>query len=140
MTFSIHGGWTPFGPERIVTKSQSNILYELDNQPALDLYKKYLGEKAKELPGAALLYPLKLKSVDEKQSIVRTILNINEEEHAAESIARILRYGSKTEPEKVEMPAEGGETPPADETIPEEGGEEAAAAPPPQGEEEVPAD
>jgi hypothetical protein len=68
------------------------------------------------------------------------LLNINEEEHAAESIARILRYGSKTEPEKVEMPAEGGETPPADETIPEEGGEEAAAAPPPQGEEEVPAD
>ena len=82
VTFSIHGGWTPFGPERIVTKSQSNILYELDNQPALDLYKKYLGEKAKELPGAALLYPLKLKSVDEKQSIVRTILNINEEDHA----------------------------------------------------------
>jgi len=82
VTFSIHGGWTPFGPERIVTKSQSNILYELDNQPALDLYKKYLGEKAKELPGAALLYPLKLKSVDEEQSIVRTILNINEEDHA----------------------------------------------------------
>ncbi len=79
---SIYGGWTPFGPERIVTKSTSNILYELDGKPALDLYKKYLGEKSKDLPGAALLYPLNVKIENEKQSFVRTILNINEEENA----------------------------------------------------------
>jgi hypothetical protein len=82
VTFSINGGWTPFGPERIVTKSKGNILYELDNLLALDLYKKYLGEKSKELPGAALLYPLKVKSTNDKQSIVRTILNINEEDNS----------------------------------------------------------
>jgi hypothetical protein len=82
ISFSINGGWTPFGPERIVTKSKANVLYELDNQPALDLYKKYLGEKSKELPGAALLYPLKVKSTNDEQSIVRTILNINEEENS----------------------------------------------------------
>ncbi|MEM6719873.1 MAG: FIST N-terminal domain-containing protein [Bacteroidota bacterium] len=82
VSFAINGGWTPFGPERIVTKSKGNILYELDNQPALDLYKKYLGDKSKELPGAALLYPLKVKSSNEKQSIVRTILNIDEAENS----------------------------------------------------------
>lgn len=82
ISFSIYGGWTPFGPERTVTKSEKNILYELDNMPALDLYKKYLGEKSKDLPGAALLYPLKVKTTDERQSIVRSILNINEEENA----------------------------------------------------------
>lgn len=82
VSFAINGGWTPFGPERIVTKSKANVLYEVDNQPALDLYKKYLGDKSKELPGAALLYPLKVKSTNEKQSIVRTILNINEEENS----------------------------------------------------------
>ncbi|MGH1385051.1 FIST signal transduction protein [Kordia sp.] len=82
ISFAINGGWTPFGPERIVTKSNANVLYELDNKPALDLYKKYLGEKSKELPAAALLYPLKVKSTNEKQSIVRTILNINEEENS----------------------------------------------------------
>ncbi|QXP73676.1 FIST C-terminal domain-containing protein [Tenacibaculum sp. AHE15PA] len=82
VTFSINGGWTPFGPERTVTKSKGNILYELDNLFALDLYKKYLGEKSKELPGAALLYPLKVKSTNDKQSIVRTILNINEEDNS----------------------------------------------------------
>jgi hypothetical protein len=77
-SFAIHGGWTPFGPERVVTKSESNELYELDNQPALDLYKKYLGEKSKELPAAALLYPLNVQSANEEQSFVRTILNIDE--------------------------------------------------------------
>jgi hypothetical protein len=82
VSFAINGGWIPFGPERIVTKSEANVLFELDNQPALDLYKKYLGEKSKELPGAALLYPLKVKSTNEKQSIVRTILNINEAENS----------------------------------------------------------
>lgn len=82
ITFATNGGWTPFGPERVVTKSDANILYELDGKPALDLYKKYLGEKSKDLPGAALLYPLKVKSSDEKKSIVRTILNINEEENS----------------------------------------------------------
>lgn len=82
VSFSIYGGWTPFGPERIVTKSEGNILYELDNMPALDLYKKYLGEKSKDLPSAALLYPLNVKTTNEKQSIVRTILNINEEDNA----------------------------------------------------------
>lgn len=82
ISFASNGGWTPFGPEREVTKSNSNILYELDGKPALDLYKQYLGEKSKELPAAALLYPLKVKSTDEKKSIVRTILNINEEENS----------------------------------------------------------
>lgn len=82
VSFSINGGWTPFGPERIVTKSKGNILYELDNLPALDLYKKYLGEKSKELPGAALLYPLNVKSTEDNNSIVRTILNIDEEENS----------------------------------------------------------
>jgi hypothetical protein len=80
-SFSIHGGWTPFGPERTVTKSESNVLFELDNQPALDLYKKYLGEKSNELPAAALLYPLNVKSENEEQPFVRTILNIDEEQN-----------------------------------------------------------
>ncbi len=75
---SLYGGWTPFGPERIVTKSKANVLYELDGKPALDLYKKYLGEKSKELPSAALLYPLNVKIKEENHAIVRTILNIDD--------------------------------------------------------------
>ncbi|MGZ0016160.1 FIST signal transduction protein [Yeosuana sp. AK3] len=82
VTFSVYGGWTPFGPERIVTKAKGNVLYELDNKPALDLYKKYLGDKSKELPGSALLYPLNVLNIDEEQSVVRTIINIDEANNA----------------------------------------------------------
>ncbi|MBU2996692.1 FIST C-terminal domain-containing protein [Cellulophaga baltica] len=74
-----YGGWKAFGPERIVTKSVGNILYELDHKPALNLYKKYLGDKANELPQAALFYPLNLKVEGSDKSIIRTILNIDEE-------------------------------------------------------------
>ncbi|WP_406683450.1 FIST C-terminal domain-containing protein [Seonamhaeicola sp. MEBiC1930] len=78
---SIEGGWQPFGAERTVTRSKANILYELDKKPALDLFKKYLGDKADELPVSTMFYPLEVK-IDEDQSIVRTVLNINEDYNA----------------------------------------------------------
>jgi len=52
------GGWDPFGPFRRVTRASGNVLHELDGQSALALYKRYLGEHAASLPGAALLFPL----------------------------------------------------------------------------------
>jgi hypothetical protein len=79
--FGSLGGWDPFGPERLVTRSQSNILYELDGQPALALYKKYLGEYAKDLPASGLLFPLSLKTAA-NESVVRTILGVNEAENS----------------------------------------------------------
>lgn len=82
ISYAQYGGWTPFGPERIITKSDQNILYELDHKPALDLYKKYLGDKAADLPQSALLYPLSVKSKEKKESIVRTILSIDEASNA----------------------------------------------------------
>ena len=73
------GGWDTFGPERIVTKSEGNVLYALDDKPALALYKEYLGERASGLPGSALLFPLALRaSMDDKNSVVRTVLAVDE--------------------------------------------------------------
>lgn len=72
------GGWDSFGPKRMVTKSDANILYELDGQSALELYKKYLGDKAKDLPGSALLFPLSIQLEQDAEPIVRTILSIDE--------------------------------------------------------------
>lgn len=82
ITFSSFGGWKPFGPERIITKSEGNILYEIDDKPALELYKKYLGEKANELPEASLLYPLNVIAEGKKEPVVRTILNIDNEKQS----------------------------------------------------------
>jgi hypothetical protein len=73
------GGWEIFGPERIVTKSVENQLFEIEGQKALDLYKTYLGPYADELPGSALLFPLGIKINEEDEPIVRTILSIDQE-------------------------------------------------------------
>ena len=76
------GGWDTFGPERAITRSQGNVLEALDNQPALALYKEYLGEFSEQLPSSALRFPLSLKLPGEKESVVRTILSINEEDNS----------------------------------------------------------
>jgi hypothetical protein len=74
------GGWDSFGVDREVTRSKGNILYELDGQPALELYKRYLGAHAANLPASALLFPLSLRLQDSEISLVRTVLSVNEED------------------------------------------------------------
>ncbi|HAN09601.1 MAG TPA: hypothetical protein DCP90_03195 [Clostridiales bacterium] len=74
------GGWDTFGVDRLVTKSEDNILYEIDGKPALDLYKEYLGDLASELPASGLLFPFCLTDKETESSYVRTILGINEED------------------------------------------------------------
>ena len=72
------GGWDSFGVDREVTKSKGNILFELDGHPALELYKRYLGDHAANLPASALLFPLSLRLKDSETALVRTILAVNE--------------------------------------------------------------
>ncbi|MDE2491417.1 MAG: FIST C-terminal domain-containing protein [Elusimicrobia bacterium] len=74
------GGWDPFGPERLITRSKGNVLYELDGQSALDLYKKYLGAHASGLPATGLLFPLSLRANGADTGVVRTILSVDEKE------------------------------------------------------------
>ena len=77
------GGWERFGPERVITRSEANVLYELDGEPALDLYKRYLGDEAANLPGSALLFPLTVRRADEEQTaLVRTIVGIDAEKRS----------------------------------------------------------
>ncbi len=83
MSYASRGGWDPFGIERQVTSSRDNILYELDGQPALSLYKTYLGDRAEGLPATALLFPLSLRTngyTDDAK--VRTVLGVNEDDQS----------------------------------------------------------
>ncbi len=73
------GGWEKFGPERVVTKSEGNVLHQLDGKPALALYKEYLGDRASGLPATALLFPLAVrKDAADEKSLVRTVLAVDE--------------------------------------------------------------
>jgi len=73
------GGWDVFGPERTVTRSSGNVLFQIDGVSALDLYKRYLGDLASGLPANALLFPLRLRRhKTDAHGLVRTILSIDE--------------------------------------------------------------
>lgn len=75
------GGWDLFGPRRRITRSSGNVLFELDGEPALDLYERYLGpDEAKGLPGSALLFPIQVHDAEcPDAAVVRTVLAVDRE-------------------------------------------------------------
>lgn len=94
--FGFHGGWDAFGPQRLITRSEGNVLYELDGHSALGLYKKYLGEHAKDLPSSGLLFPLSLRTNTNDIGVVRTILAVDEQNQSM-TFAGEMPEGSYTQ-------------------------------------------
>jgi hypothetical protein len=73
------GGWDAVGPERKVTRADGNTLFDLDGEPALDLYKQYLGAEAVRLPASALLFPLRIHPAGAPEAaLVRTVVGVDE--------------------------------------------------------------
>ncbi len=72
-------GWEEFGAERRVTRSAGNIVYEIDGEPALGLYKRYLGEQAAQLPASGLRFPLSIQATKADLALIRTLLAVDEE-------------------------------------------------------------
>lgn len=88
------GGWRAFGPTRLVTKAEQNILFELDGHSALAIYKKYLGEYAEQLPASGLLFPFEM--VDEtgqSLGLIRTILGVDEQRGALILAGNVAQHG-----------------------------------------------
>lgn len=86
--FACGGGWDPFGPSRVITRAAGNVIHELDGQPALALYQRYLGDQAAGLPAAGLAFPLELRSAGGPPR-VRVML-------AMDSTAGSLTFGGDT--------------------------------------------
>lgn len=72
------GGWQEFGPERRVTRSRGKSVLEIDGQPALALYKKYLGELAKDLPRSGQRFPLGFKLRPGGDMLIRSVMGVDE--------------------------------------------------------------
>jgi len=53
----VKSGWAPVGLAKTVTRSHENVVYELDGQPALEVYKRFLGKHADKLPIVGVEYP-----------------------------------------------------------------------------------
>jgi len=72
-------GWEEFGAERTVTRSEGNVIYEIDNKPAIELYEAYLGDYIKDLPASGLLFPLNVKEYEGDNEVIRVMMGINED-------------------------------------------------------------
>ena len=100
-----YGGWEPFGPERTVTRSDGNTLHELDGEPALDLYKRYLGVEAANLPGSGLLFPLTVRRPGgESNALVRTMVGFSDEQKTL-TFAGDVPQGSTAQLMRASFPA-----------------------------------
>ncbi len=73
------GGWKPYGPPRTVTKSEKNVVFEMDGKPALPLYRMYIGEAfSKGLPGTGLKFPLAVIEEGKRDvEKIRTLLAVD---------------------------------------------------------------
>ncbi len=88
----LHGmalsGWKPLGIERTITKSKGRLIYTIDNQPAIDMYLKYLGnenfsenEKFKILDAIGVHYPFQIKT-EYGEPVMVTPMGIDKNENA----------------------------------------------------------
>lgn len=91
--FGVEGGWSPFGPARKVTACAGNVLYELDGEPALDVYRRYLGDYARDLPVVGRFFPFAvLDSNHDEIGLIRSMLGIDEKTGG-------LRFGDEIAPD-----------------------------------------
>ncbi len=72
-------GWSGIGKERIVTKADKNIVYEVDNKPAIDFYRDYLHVTPEDMPQMGIEYPFEV-TMRNGQVVYRAVLSINEED------------------------------------------------------------
>lgn len=56
----VQSGWSPVGIAKRVTRAWENVVYELNGQPALEVYERFLGKHATGLPAVGVEYPLGL--------------------------------------------------------------------------------
>ncbi len=89
---SLHGmaisGWKPIGVTRTVTKSEGNIIYAIDNEPALDMYMRYLGStlpsddnKFEFFENLGNQYPIQIERAD-RESLMCNPIGFDKEKKA----------------------------------------------------------
>lgn len=55
----VAGGWQAIGKSRVITRAtDSKTIVELDGEPALDVYRRYLGTFGRDLDNAGLEFPI----------------------------------------------------------------------------------
>jgi hypothetical protein len=72
-------GWDAFGPRRRISRASGNVLFDLDNKPAMALYELYLGEQMNDGTGACVIFPLLISPPDQpERAFVRAVIGIDQ--------------------------------------------------------------
>jgi hypothetical protein len=70
----VWSGWSPIGLPKKVTRSEGNVLYELNGELALNVFERFLGKHARKLPAVGVEYPLGLigqfEDDDDKENLL----------------------------------------------------------------------
>lgn len=74
-------GWVGLGKDLSITSAEGNIVYSIDNQPALEVYKKYLSVEDEDMPAIGVEYPLLIKK-DEDEFTLRAVMDVDRERKA----------------------------------------------------------
>jgi hypothetical protein len=81
-------GWKPIGTFKTVTKSEGAWVYAIDDQPALEMYLRYLGkepiegeDKYKLFDETGLFYPFQVER-ERGEPVMRTPMTFNREKNA----------------------------------------------------------
>jgi len=74
-------GWIGLGADLKVTKASGNIVYSIDNEPALDVYKNYLNVTDEEMPAIGVEFPLMIKR-DNEETALRAVVGIDREKRS----------------------------------------------------------
>ena len=81
-------GWKPLGISRTVTKSEGGWIYTIDDQPAVDMYMKYLGldptrstDKYQIFEGVGVHYPFQVER-PKGEPVLRTPMAVDRNKNA----------------------------------------------------------
>jgi hypothetical protein len=81
LALSCKHSFKPLGKPRTVTKVDGHVLYTIDNKPAVEIYKHFLGPEAEGLKNVTLnshaaMYPLGFYLEESRQYLLRNIIDI----------------------------------------------------------------
>lgn len=80
----VRHGWIPIGSSRIATKSEGNVLYELDGKPAIQIYEENFGkernlvDKTEPLARLAITYPLGIPAPNKDGYLIRDPITVDD--------------------------------------------------------------
>jgi hypothetical protein len=89
LTGAAISGWKSIGKVRTVTKCIDGWMYEIDGQPALDMYLRYLGQKLEKEDGSGQIFFFEdigffhpFIAIDSGEPILRTPMEVDRERNA----------------------------------------------------------